>query len=112
MSYADIPINIIQNELGIPTEDGLLFDVYAQNHANNALNGTLFNLDGANIRYRQILPDKNESLFGLHFEIMEDVFDGKRDTRLIGDIQDRALFNSSRAYTLYGNQSYICTSWY
>jgi len=47
------------------------------------LNGFLTGPDGVNIRYRQILPDKNESLFGLHFEIMEDVFDGKRDFRLV-----------------------------
>jgi acyl carrier protein len=83
MPYADIPIDIIQSELGITPEDGLLFDTYIQIHANNALNGTLVGPDGAGIRYRQILPDKRESLFGLHFEIMEDVFDGKRDLRLV-----------------------------
>jgi len=83
MSYADIPIDIVQNELGMIPEDGLLFDVYIQIHANNALNGTLIGPDGTGIRYRQILPDKGESLFGLHFEIMEDVFDGKRDLRLV-----------------------------
>lgn len=83
MSYADIPIDIIQNELGMTAEDGLLFDVYIQIHANNALNGILTGPDDTSIRYRQILPDKGESLFGLHFEIMDDVFDGKRDLRLI-----------------------------
>lgn len=83
MPYADIPIDIVQNELGMIPEDGLLFDVYIQIHANNALNGTLIGPDGTGIRYRQLLPDKGESLFGLHFEIMEDVFDGKRDLRLV-----------------------------
>jgi non-ribosomal peptide synthetase component F len=83
MPYADIPIDIVQNELGMTPEDGLLFDVYIQIHANNALNGTLLGPDGAGIRYRQMLPDKGESLFGLHFEIMEDVFDGKRDLRIV-----------------------------
>lgn len=83
MSYADIPIDLIQSKLGMTAEDDLLFDVYVQIHANNALNGILIDPDGTSIRYRQILPDKDESLFGLHFEIMEDVFDGKRDLRLV-----------------------------
>lgn len=111
MSYADIPIDIIQNELGMTPEDGLLFDVYIQIHANNALNGTLIEPNGTNIRYRQILPDKGESLFGLHFEIMEDIFDGKRDFRLIVTYRlsryslslVREIFDEiSRVFTLLG----------
>lgn len=81
--YADVPIDIIQNEIGMAPEDGLFFDVYVQIHANNALNGSLVGADGSEIRYRQVLPDKVESLFGLHFEIMEDVFDGKRELRIV-----------------------------
>ena len=83
MSYADIPIDLIQSELGMTAEDGLLFDVYVQIHANNALNGLLIEPNGTSIRYRQILPNKDKSLFGLHFEIMEDVFDEKRNLRLV-----------------------------
>jgi len=87
-----------------------LFDVYVQIHANNALNGVLTGSDSVNIRYRQILPDKRESLFGLHFEIMEDVFDGKRDFRLVVTYQSArystALVNTicaeiSRVFALF-----------
>ncbi|MGZ2905008.1 hypothetical protein AAEQ97_20175, partial [Pseudomonas aeruginosa] len=49
---------------------------YVQVHANNALNGALPAPDGGEIRYRQIDPDKSESMFGLQFEIMEDAHDG------------------------------------
>lgn len=70
MDYADIPINYIQQALGIPDNEGLIFDVYIHIHSNNALNGQLSTARGA-IPYRQILPERNESMFGLHFEIME-----------------------------------------
>ncbi|WP_370581159.1 condensation domain-containing protein [Snodgrassella alvi] len=70
MDYADIPINYIQQALGIPDNEGLMFDVYIHIHSNNALNGQLNTARGA-IPYRQILPERNESMFGLHFEIME-----------------------------------------
>lgn len=83
MPYADVPIDIIQHALGMDTDDELLFDVYIQIHANNALNGAFLKPDGAPIRYRQILPIKNESLFGLHFEIMENVFDAQRNVHLV-----------------------------
>ena len=76
MAYADIPLELVQNALGMTPADGLLFDVYVQVHANNALNGALPALDGGKIRYRQIDPDKSESMFGLQFEIMEDAHDG------------------------------------
>ena len=79
MPYADVPMDRIQQALGIPPEEGLLFDVYIQIHASNALNGSL---DGK-VRYRQIDPDKTESMFGLQFEIMEDVFDGEKRVRLV-----------------------------
>ena len=57
--------------------------MYVQIHANNALNGALQAPDGRSIRYKQIDPDKSESMFGLQFEIMEDVFDGQRSLRLV-----------------------------
>ncbi|WP_141111281.1 condensation domain-containing protein [Chromobacterium haemolyticum] len=76
MAYADIPLELVQNALGMTPADGLLFDVYIQVHANNALNGALPAPDGGEIRYRQIDPDKSESMFGLQFEIMEDAHDG------------------------------------
>ena len=83
MPYADVPLDIVQQSLGISPEEGLLFDVYIQIHASNALNGTLDAGSGRAVRYRQIDPDKTESMFGLQFEIMEDVIEGEKNVRLV-----------------------------
>lgn len=83
MAYADVPMEQIQQALGMPAEDGLLFDVYIQIHANNALNGALATPEAGRIRYRQIDPDKNQSMFGIQFEIMENLIDGQRSLRLV-----------------------------
>ncbi|POM09779.1 non ribosomal peptide synthetase BasB [Pseudomonas sp. WP001] len=83
MAYADVPMEQIQQALGMTPADGLLFDVYIQIHANNALNGALRTPDNGAIRYRQIDPDKNQSMFGIQFEIMENTLDGKRALRLV-----------------------------
>ena len=83
MPYADVPIDLIQQALGLPPEHGLMFEAYIQIHANNALNGSLSNAAGETIRYRQIDPDKRESLFDLQFEIMEDRIDGENRLRLV-----------------------------
>ncbi|ORF23591.1 acinetobactin biosynthesis protein [Snodgrassella alvi] len=82
MDYADIPINYIQQALGIPDNEGLMFDVYIHIHSNNALNGQLSTAQGA-IPYRQILPERNESMFGLHFEIMENQINNQYSLSMI-----------------------------
>ena len=82
MDYADIPINYIQQALGIPDNEGLMFDVYIHIHSNNALNGQLNTARGA-ILYRQILPERNESMFGLHFEIMENQINNQYSLSMI-----------------------------
>lgn len=82
MDYADIPINYIQQALGIPDNEGLMFDVYIHIHSNNALNGQLSTARGA-IPYRQILPERNESMFGLHFEIMENQINNQYSLSMI-----------------------------
>lgn len=88
MSYADIPIDLIQKALDINTDEGLLFDVYIHIHSNNALNGALETSD-SRIRYTQIPPIKNNSMFGLHFEIMDDVLDdGQHSLRLVTTYQE------------------------
>jgi hypothetical protein len=78
-----VPLELIQHALGMTPADGLLFDVYIQIHANNALNGALEAPDARAIRYRQIDPDKSQSMFGIQFEIMENMIDGKRSLRLV-----------------------------
>ncbi len=75
MRYADIPIDIIQKSLGMSPTDGLLFDVYIHIHSNNALNGVLTAPNNKALNYQQIPPKKDISMFGLHFEIMDDVFE-------------------------------------
>lgn len=82
MDYADIPINHIQKALGMEHDAGLIFDVYIHIHANNALNGQ-FNTPQGVIPYRQILPERHESMFGLHFEIMENQLDHQTSLSLI-----------------------------
>lgn len=88
MNYADIPIDIIQKELGISPEDGLLFDVYIHIHSNNALNGVLNISEDRKISYKQIPPEKNDSMFGLHFEIMDNILDGKHFLQLVITYQE------------------------
>lgn len=83
MAYADIPINHIQNALGMSADEGLLFDVFIHIHSNNALNGALKTPQGQDLPYRQILPERDESMFGLHFEIMENVIDGQHQLSMI-----------------------------
>ncbi|MDR7016657.1 condensation domain-containing protein [Acinetobacter sp. 3657] len=83
MAYADIPINHIQKALGMRADEGLLFDVFIHIHSNNALNGALEAPHGRDIPYRQILPEREESMFGLHFEIMENVIDGQHQLSMI-----------------------------
>ncbi len=83
MAYADIPINHIQKALGMHADEGLLFDVFIHIHSNNALNGALKAPHGRDIPYRQILPEREESMFGLHFEIMENVINGQHQLSMI-----------------------------
>ena len=82
MAYADIPINYIQKALGLADDYGLIFDVYIHIHSNNALNGA-FKTPQGDIQYRQILPERNESMFGLHFEIMDNLINDQHQLSLI-----------------------------
>lgn len=83
MSYADVPINLIQEALGCPIGNGLMFDVYVHIHSNNALHGSLKSPSG-DLFYQQIPPEKNDSMFGLHFEIMDDTLpNGEHSLRIV-----------------------------
>ncbi|HAU4930993.1 condensation domain-containing protein [Aeromonas hydrophila] len=88
LCQADVPLEQIQQGLGMTPADGLLFDVYIQIHASNALNGRLPTPTGEGLRYRQIDADKTETMFGLQFEIMEDVLDDERRLRLVITYRD------------------------
>lgn len=82
MMYADIPINIIQEHLDI--KSGLIFDTYIHIHTNNALYGSFDQANGTKIYYEQIPPQKTISMFGLHFEIMDNITEnGEHVSKLI-----------------------------
>lgn len=81
MPYTDVPIDLIEEALGIVPGRDRFYDAYIQIHAQNKLNGALPGADGAQIRYRQIDPDKAEAMLGLQFEIMEAVEEGRKVIR-------------------------------
>lgn len=99
LPHATVPIDMVQRELGFEPNNGLLFDVYAQIHADNALYGSLQNPQGESVSYQQILPNKTESLFGLHFEIMENVVNEARSLRLIVTYQT-ARYNAEQVSSI------------
>ncbi|WP_323009890.1 condensation domain-containing protein [Paracoccus sp. (in: a-proteobacteria)] len=82
LPHDSIPIDLVEEALGHPGPEHM-FELFIQIHAGNRMNGTLAGADGARIRYRQIDPDKAESLLGLQFEVVEDVIDGVRDLRVM-----------------------------
>lgn len=73
MQYADVPIDIIQSDLGLSERSALIFDVYIHIHSKNALNGYLIDSSNNKIHYKQIPPLKDISMFGLHYEVMDNV---------------------------------------
>ena len=87
MPYTDIPIDLVEAELGMTPGRDHLFDVFIQIHAQNKLNGSLPTADGGRIAFRQVDPDKHESHLGLQFEVMEEVIDGDRSIRVLMSYQ-------------------------
>ncbi|HAU77093.1 MAG TPA: hypothetical protein DCW88_16660, partial [Agrobacterium sp.] len=49
----------------------------------NKLNGALAGPDGRAVEFRQIDPDKHESMLGLQFEVMEETIGGDRSIRVL-----------------------------
>ncbi|MCG7488025.1 condensation domain-containing protein [Vibrio sp. Of14-4] len=109
MQHATVPIDIVQRELGLDPKNGLLFDVYAQIHADNALYGSLQKPNGESVSYQQILPNKTESLFGLHFEIMENLVGSERSLRLIVTYQT-ARYSKEQILEIGSKMKSILTS--
>ncbi|GGF50217.1 hypothetical protein GCM10007301_06930 [Azorhizobium oxalatiphilum] len=80
LPYADIPIDLVEGALGTGGERDHLFEIFIQLHAKNKLNGALPVPGGGEVQFRQVDPERHESLLGLHFEVMED---GDASERLI-----------------------------
>lgn len=83
MPYSDIPIDLVEEALGMMPGRDHLFSVFIQIHAKNKLNGTLQSVDGKTIDFRQVDPDRHESMLGLHFEVMEELIGGERSIRVL-----------------------------
>lgn len=82
LPHDSIPIDLVEEALSHPGPEHM-FELFIQIHAGNRMNGVLSGPDGRAIRYRQIDPDKTESLLGLQFEVLEDVIDDARALRVM-----------------------------
>ncbi|CAD5296138.1 Phosphopantetheine attachment site [Bosea sp. 62] len=81
---SEIPIDLVEEALGMTPGRDHLFEVFIQIHAKNKLNGELALPDGRSIAFRQVDPERHESMLGLHFEVMEEVdLSGERSIRVL-----------------------------
>ena len=85
MPYSDIPIDLVEEALDFDAiaHGGHMFGVFIQLHAKNKLNGAFALADGRRVEFRQVDPDKSESLLGLHYEVMEETIDAERTIRVM-----------------------------
>lgn len=81
---SEIPIDLVEEALGMMPGRDHLFEVFIQIHAKNKLNGELAQPDGRSIAFRQVDPERHESMLGLHFEVMEETdLTGERSIRVL-----------------------------
>ncbi|HAF1610568.1 TPA: chromosome condensation protein [Salmonella enterica] len=85
MPYTDIPVDLVEEALfGDKLAQGShMFEVFIQIHAKNKLNGAFRLADDREVRFRQVDPEKTESVLGLQFEVMEEQIDGEPDVRVM-----------------------------
>ncbi|QCM13094.1 agrobactine synthetase subunit F [Agrobacterium tumefaciens] len=83
LEHSEIPIDLVEEALGMTPGRDHLFEVFIQIHAKNKLNGTLTGPEGKPVEFRQIDPDKHESMLGLQFEVMEETIGGERSIRVL-----------------------------
>ena len=79
----DIPIDLVEEALGIVREQEHLFEVFIQLHAKNKFNGAFTLEDGSRIEFRQVDPERHESVLGLQFEVMEEKLGDERCIRVM-----------------------------
>lgn len=105
LPYSDIPIDLVEEELGFDSiqHGGHMFGVFIQLHAKNKLNGAFTLADGRRVAFRQVDPEKSESLLGLHYEVMEETIDGERTIRVMmsyrADLYDNEQVEAIRRTT-------------
>ncbi|MBB4952136.1 hypothetical protein H4S14_000178 [Agrobacterium vitis] len=83
MPYSGIPIDLVEEALGMTPGRDHLFSVFIQIHAKNKLNGSLPSPEGKSIEFRQVDPERHESMLGLHFEVMEEMIGDERSIRVL-----------------------------
>ncbi|CAI1858816.1 condensation domain-containing protein [Serratia fonticola] len=85
LPFSDIPIDLVEEGLfgDRASHDSHMFEVFIQLHAKNKLNGAFSLADGQQIRFRQIDPEKTESVLGLQFEVMEEQINGEPSVRVM-----------------------------
>ncbi|MOA25470.1 hypothetical protein D3C78_1461950 [compost metagenome] len=85
LPFSDIPIDLVEEGLfgDRASHDSHMFEVFIQLHAKNKLNGVFSLADGQQIRFRQIDPEKTESVLGLQFEVMEEQINGEPSVRVM-----------------------------
>ncbi len=85
MPYTDIPVDLVEEALfgDNLALDSHMFEVFIQIHAKNKLNGVFRLADGRDVRFRQVDPEKTESVLGLQFEVMEEQIAGESDVRVM-----------------------------
>jgi len=84
MPSSEIPIDLVEEALGMTPGRDHLFEVFIQIHAKNKLNGELALPDGRSVAFRQVDPERHESMLGLHFEVMEEAdLAGDRSIRVL-----------------------------
>ncbi|WP_346827128.1 condensation domain-containing protein [Serratia inhibens] len=85
MPYTDIPIDLVEEGLFGEHADrkNHMFEVFIQIHSRIKLNGEFTLQDGSTVAYRQVEPEKTESLLGLQFEVMEENLDGVKSLRVM-----------------------------
>lgn len=85
MPYTDIPVDLVEEALfgDSLARDRHMFEVFIQIHAKNKLNGAFPLADGREVRFRQVDPEKTESMLGLQFEVMEEPLPGGADVRVM-----------------------------
>ncbi|MCO6187567.1 condensation domain-containing protein [Rhizobium sp. L1K21] len=83
LPHSQIPLDLVEEALGMQPGRDHLFEVFIQIHAKNKLNGTLPSGNDGRIEFRQVDPDKHESLLGLQFEVMEEMIGRERSIRIL-----------------------------
>ncbi|PWC14545.1 condensation domain-containing protein [Brenneria corticis] len=85
LPYSDVPIDLVEEALsdGDGPDGRHIFEVFIQLHAKNKLNGCFTLQDGSRVSFRQVDPQKSESLLGLQFEVMEEIIAGETSIRVL-----------------------------